>query len=418
MTEIDKPKIMPLGDVLQNNLVIPYYQRPYRWKAEKHVKQLIEDIDRELNNTTDYRIGSIILHKNDIVDGQQRLVTVALILNVLTPNFNTSLFKQEFRHADSKDNIKYNYNYINSYYSIYDNSEKEKIAHFILTHCSVIVVKLNELSEAFQLFDSQNARGKALDPVDLLKAYHLREMQDNTELEKKNCVANWEKAINANILNTVVGKHLFRIRNWKKHNQVYNFTKDDIDQFKGVNVLRLIQSGKFYPYLAVSFQTSISTHFVIDETIINGHRFFNYINHYVEIYRDLKTFQDDSTKHDLSFYYSGWYRTGDKRLKSLFVTMLMCYVDKFGYDDCFKEFTQELYRWIYVNRLMSPQIRYQTVRDIANSSDNPISLVDSWFTPDIKTIRRSVKKIADIDIKKDITDLKACLLKLENNGRS
>ena len=50
----------------------------------------------------------------------------------------------------------------------------------------------NYVSEAFQFFDSQNARGKALYPHDLLKAYHLREMNnvDTTETEK--VVKTWE----------------------------------------------------------------------------------------------------------------------------------------------------------------------------------------------------------------------------------
>lgn len=40
-----------------------------------------------------------------------------------------------------------------------------------------------DISEAFQFFDSQNARGKALYPHDLLKAYHLREMAGVSEEE-------------------------------------------------------------------------------------------------------------------------------------------------------------------------------------------------------------------------------------------
>ena len=45
----------------------------------------------------------------------------------------------------------------------------------------VVVLTVTELTEAFQLFDSQNTRGKALYPHDLLKAYHLREISDMDE---------------------------------------------------------------------------------------------------------------------------------------------------------------------------------------------------------------------------------------------
>ena len=37
----------------------------------------------------------------------------------------------------------------------------------------MVEVVLQDISEAFQFFDSQNARGKDLEPHDLLKAYHL-----------------------------------------------------------------------------------------------------------------------------------------------------------------------------------------------------------------------------------------------------
>ena len=47
------------------------------------------------------------------------------------------------------------------------------------------------MNEAFQLFDSQNTRGKALDPHALLKAYHLREMKD-TPYEMVRAVEKWE----------------------------------------------------------------------------------------------------------------------------------------------------------------------------------------------------------------------------------
>jgi hypothetical protein len=40
-----------------------------------------------------------------------------------------------------------------------------------------VIINVDKVEEAFQLFDSQNTRGKELDPHDLLKAYHLREMK-------------------------------------------------------------------------------------------------------------------------------------------------------------------------------------------------------------------------------------------------
>ena len=68
------------GVLVEKKLKIPSYQRIYCWK-EKTVMKLLEDVH---NIKSDYCIGSIILQKKDnetydIIDGQQRLVTFALL---------------------------------------------------------------------------------------------------------------------------------------------------------------------------------------------------------------------------------------------------------------------------------------------------------------------------------------------------
>lgn len=68
--------------------------------------------------------------------------------------------------------------------------EMERLKDYIKTNCELIVVITSDVSEAFQFFDSQNARGKALYPHDLLKAYHLREMSDVSEEETERIVKN------------------------------------------------------------------------------------------------------------------------------------------------------------------------------------------------------------------------------------
>ena len=76
----------PLKDV---KLVIPNYQRPYKWTA-KNVIQLLDDIIEAKNDhKAVYRVGTLILHydkeKNiyNVVDGQQRVTTFALLLLAL-----------------------------------------------------------------------------------------------------------------------------------------------------------------------------------------------------------------------------------------------------------------------------------------------------------------------------------------------
>ncbi len=91
-----QPEIMSIKNLLSKELNIPNYQRPYKW-TRKNISDLFCDIDTAISDSrrsdyTDfkYRVGSVILHKNketkneetyDIVDGQQRLITLSLILN-------------------------------------------------------------------------------------------------------------------------------------------------------------------------------------------------------------------------------------------------------------------------------------------------------------------------------------------------
>lgn len=83
---ITSKNILPVGALLRRPLHIPDYQRPYRWQAF-HVNQLFDDLlfHRERQR---YRLGTVVLHaeadgvggqRHDIVDGQQRLLTLVLL---------------------------------------------------------------------------------------------------------------------------------------------------------------------------------------------------------------------------------------------------------------------------------------------------------------------------------------------------
>jgi len=192
-------KIIKISDLLKiENLTIPPYQRPYKW-TEKHVIQLLEDIFEYVNikNKT-YRIGNIILHKdeknnnnnNNVVDGQQRLVTLSLLLRNLDIGFSGLLLNEKFKDAISNNNIKDNFDVIAKWTNAKcgDDKAKTELKNKILEKCEFVIFTVFEIEEAFHLFDSQNARGRALEPYDLLKAFHLREMVSDSEDDRTQCV--------------------------------------------------------------------------------------------------------------------------------------------------------------------------------------------------------------------------------------
>ena len=82
-----------------DNLEIPDYQRPYKWSA-KNIEDLLTDISHAIDESKryqsdyKYRIGSILLHDDKttgklyIVDGQHRVVSIALICLAINPELH------------------------------------------------------------------------------------------------------------------------------------------------------------------------------------------------------------------------------------------------------------------------------------------------------------------------------------------
>ncbi len=175
-----------VSEISTKNLTIPNYQRPYAWE-EKQVETLLNDLKDVIESERkSYLLGSLILHKEkqgqkylNIVDGQQRLVTLALICKALDGRSNF-LMQEKFPHSESQKNLKNNFDYIKKWFErnqkeiknfqglLLDPKKKDKIEF-------VCIVTPN-LDDAFIFFDSANSRGKKLEDYDLIKAYHLREI--------------------------------------------------------------------------------------------------------------------------------------------------------------------------------------------------------------------------------------------------
>src|SRR5690606_38300043 len=204
----------------------------------------------------------------NIVDGQQRTISLLLAANALIQRckvkklerkdlqelllkLEQAMVNPSFSSEISQKNIHSNYLEVARIVSRADFTE----AHidFFLNKCQVVTVALNDVSEAFQFFDSPNARGRDLEPHDLLKAYHLREFSACDEPLKAATVARWENT-DTKELAALFSQYLYRIRNWSKGVSARFFSKYDSDLFKGVN----IDTVAAYPYVE---QLRITHHF-------------------------------------------------------------------------------------------------------------------------------------------------------------
>lgn len=420
-----KKKIISVHQLLaEPNLAIPQYQRPYKWTS-RHVGQLFSDI-ATFRDKMSYRLGTIVFHLDDhqknIVDGQQRTITLMLAAHALIDRqrrkklesndlkaqldeLKTKMVIPSFESEISKVNIHANYLEIARIIDRVDFDEEQ--INFLLNRCEVVTFTLTDISEAFQFFDSQNARGKDLEPHDLLKAFHLREFSIHEDHLKRDTVSKWENSETAK-LSTLFAQYLYRIRNWTKGESARYFAKEDTDLFKGVNI-ETISSYPYIEHLRLAhhfvdhynggYERKFDGHklafpFYLDQIIINGRRFFEMTDHYLgevdSIVRTdtlLKRISSVSrNKFSEKIFeaitsYDGRNRTGDRYVRVMFDCLLIYYIDKFGFAEISRAI-EKIFIWAYSLRLQMQVLQlasmdnyvlesnlFKRIKDAARPSD-------------------------------------------------
>lgn len=229
------------------------------------------------------------------------------------------------------------------------------------------------MSEAFQLFDSQNTRGKALDPHDLLKAYHLREMKMNP-YEMEHAVTKWE-AKDTSQIRELFDLFLFPVWNWSRGLKSKPFTAKEIDTYKGV------PESSTYSYARRASKAMPC--FQITETFISGNDFFEMVDHYLYLVRDIKTeifnnldFSDlkaiicngkevFSIKEMDSVKYGS---AGFGYARNLFYCALLCYYDKFHNFD--EMAVKKLFTWAFMIRVDLENLGFDSINKYAIGDDS------------------------------------------------
>lgn len=362
-------KIKSIKDLLKMELNIPNYQRPYKWE-NRNIEDLLSDINIAINESEHYsdykyRIGTIIIHKNnkgqfDIVDGQQRVISLTLLYLYLQPNYKNSITEIKFDNSTTQNNIKDNYRFIQEWFSLKGNNYKDLFLKALDKTLEVVIIEVKHQSEAFQLFDSQNTRGKALDPHDLLKAYHLREMR-NDLYEMEHSVEVWETKDSSKI-RKLFDTYLYPIINWSHCKNTKEFTAKEIDTFKG------IKEDSTYTYAKRAFKSM--PYFQITESFIAGSYFFEMVDHYLEMLADInraleekftdiyKIIESKEDNDSVGFTYS----------KELFKCALLCYYDRFHN---FEEMAvKKLFIWSFMIRTDMEHLGYDTINKYAIGDEN------------------------------------------------
>lgn len=325
-SEINKVELQTrtLGQIFRRNqdehielpLTIPDYQRIYCW-SEKNVHKLLNDIVDSGDNT--YHLGSVILHRtsNDqklaIVDGQQRLVTLSLLLLQLN-NDDSPLLTEKFESAEAQAYIAYNKTVIKNFVDRHPNMLiVDKI--FKNLSFSVLIINDDSLDLAYTFFSNQNSRGKSLTDYDLLKAHHLRFV--HTEKQATHLAERWDNLLlqsenNASDkeLGRTLGIYLFRLRKWMRKKQ---WSEDQ--KFKVKN--------EFEAMITIPDIPPFGEKFHYYESIQGGSHFFAYADHFIFKFRVFANTDEFMSLRALDSESHWWY-------KDVIETMLFAYYLKFN----------------------------------------------------------------------------------------
>ena len=261
------------------------------------------------------------------------------------------------------------------------------------------------MNEAFQLFETQNGRGKELEAYNLLKAYHIRAMVSSSRKEKIDCDVRWEDAAiytNKNnaprdLLRQLINEHLYRCRLWSRSEDAGRFSKQHVDEFKGftidrdapiefayqnslvqqqiaTNLMQLMNTGllKVKSRFNHGDPDNISPFANINQLIVNGKPFFDWVETYIEIYKRIFMQPDSSQLSGFKdFYrsfckYEGSQRSGDSYIRDVYKSAIILIFDRFG-----EKGVNHLYKAVYIClyriRLEKKQVRYATMSSHSSS---------------------------------------------------
>jgi hypothetical protein len=350
-------------------------------------------------------IGTVIVHTQEdifyLVDGQQRVTTLCLLLKAL--NYKGQLPLLKYNHRDSFIHIQENFSFIEKWLS-YNIKERDSFKDYILRSCQVVRIVVKKLNEAFQMFESQNGRGKELEAYNLLKAYHIRAMSNDSRASKIEYDKQWESAAmycrngyRNDLLRQLFNEQLFRTRKWTRAEDAYEFSKKEIEEFKGVTITKDGQLD--YAYQNILIQQEIARQYMLTmnpslfkiknrfthgdpdninpfvsmtQLILNGSSFFEFVESYVEIYKRLFVYLSSSQLYDFKqFYlehcrYPGYNRRkGDGYIREVYKSAIMFLFDRFG-EIGVRHYYRDIYICLYKFRLTHKQVRYETMAKKGN----------------------------------------------------
>ena len=427
-----------LRELAERPLAIPEYQRRYCWGPEQ-VASLLADIEQQLQPPESavpqapLFLGTIILHqepaditgtKDHLVDGQQRCLTLVLLLHALgmsEPLAVKQLLQAEFPDSQSQQSLAANSQQIMRYLATEPGIRLQRNKLALLERLQFVVISITSIDQAFAFFDSQNTSGKRLSDFDLLKARHLRAVISDASVGI-GCSNLWEAYERQKVGNGqrlayfLTEQILARTRFRQRGNKV-----DDLQLVKefAVQAPKPTADGpktiQLSPPTAVSFyrdwnvshdanhseadvftfttlvnvngsQVAVEERSVsrlplqLNQPLLGGEQFFFYIAKYTELYKQhfplditsgnstlVEPEQQNATLHgrllQLHRAVEQGQDAGYSRLIEIWLAMLVFYLDRFAEDERFASFATLADQYVFSLRITEGSLRRSTVEN-------------------------------------------------------
>lgn len=250
-------EMLPVGKYLQTSKTIrvPEYQRSFAWTEDEVGQLWVDLLDSMDHSRAEYFIGPVVVKRSatedELIDGQQRITTILLVIAAIRAEFrkngdtsradllasyfgekdivslsiNSKFFMNEengciFRDFVAKEvgvevlkqaESKYTRRHTNAlllqaYLQVLDlvskvsgeayNAEKLlRLFAYLTEHLKILVLSVDDESDAYIIFETLNDRGRSLDTLDLLKNHlfskaksHLAEVRQKWSAVRENLV--------------------------------------------------------------------------------------------------------------------------------------------------------------------------------------------------------------------------------------
>lgn len=258
------------------SLCIPDYQRGYCWE-KKQVESLLESLGyADVKKGKKYHLGTVILHKHkksefckgcnsgeescsdvyDVVDGQQRLLTLSLIAKIISSDICLPLLDSTTQDPDVIRHVHENARIIRDWKTCHPNNTdvlkemlEKKLVFTVVTISSTGSNSSSNVQDslvdpslqlAWTFFNAVNSGGKKLSDYDLLKAHHLRHLSNVkdealTQYKASKWDSNGEErlisfnGVKVNLYETLLAHTAYLIRSWLRNRkiQVSNLPADE-----------------------------------------------------------------------------------------------------------------------------------------------------------------------------------------------